>query len=127
MYNVRVFSYYLTKINNELYEAAAIDGASRFQKIRYITIPGLAPAISINLILQAGNLVHGGFNQIYNLYNKTVYEYGDILETYLFRIGITEGDYSMATALGLFNSVISFALVLLSNKLVKKAGGEPIW
>ena len=79
------------------------------------------------MILQAGNLVHGGFNQIYNLYNKTVYEYGDILETYLFRIGITEGDYSMATALGLFNSVISFALVLLSNKLVKKAGGEPIW
>lgn len=117
----------ITAINSELYEAAAIDGASRFQKILYITLPGLVPAISINLILQSGNLIYGGFDQIFNMYNPTVYEMGDILETYLYRIGITEGDYSLATALGLFNSVISFTLVLLSNKLVKKVGGEPIW
>ena len=114
-------------INSELYEAAAIDGANRLQKILYITLPGIVPAISINLILQSGNLIYGGFDQIFNMYNPTVYEMGDILETYLYRIGITDGDYSLATALGLFNSVISFALVLLSNKLVKKVGGEPIW
>lgn len=114
-------------INSELYEAASIDGANRMQKILYITLPGIVPAISINLILQSGNLIYGGFDQIFNMYNPTVYEMGDILETYLYRIGITEGDYSLATALGLFNSVISFTLVLLSNKLVKKVGGEPIW
>ena len=61
------------------------------------------------------------------MYNESVYEMGDILETYLYRIGIVNGNYELATALGLFNSVISFALVLLSNKLVKKVGGEPIW
>lgn len=117
----------ISGINNELYEAAAVDGANRFQKIMYITLPGIAPAISINLILQAGNLVHGGFDQIFNMYNKTVYEMGDILETYLFRIGITDGDYALGTALGLFNSVIAFILVITSNTIVKKIGGEPIW
>ena len=117
----------ISGINNDLYEAAAVDGANRFQKIWYITLPGLAPAISINLILQSSNLVYGGFDQIFNMYNKTVYEMGDILETYLFRIGITDGDYALGTALGLFNSIIAFALVLISNKIVKKIGGEPIW
>ncbi len=117
----------ISGINNDLYEAAAVDGANRLQKIWYITLPGLAPAISINLILQSSNLVYGGFDQIFNMYNKTVYEMGDILETYLFRIGITDGDYALGTALGLFNSVIAFALVLISNKIVKKIGGEPIW
>ena len=114
-------------INSELYEAASIDGANRLQKILYITLPGIVPAISINLILQSGNLIYGGFDQIFNMYNESVYEMGDILETYLYRIGIVNGNYELATALGLFNSVISFALVLLSNKLVKKVGGEPIW
>ena len=117
----------ISGINSELYEAASVDGASRFQKILYITLPGIAPAISINLILQSGNLVHGGFDQIFNMYNPIVYEMGDILETYLFRIGITDGDYALGTALGLFNSVIAFMLVLISNKIVKKIGGEPIW
>ena len=117
----------ISGINSELYEAAAVDGANRLQKILYITLPGIAPAISINLILQSGNLVHGGFDQIFNMYNPLVYEMGDILETYLFRIGITDGDYALGTALGLFNSVIAFILVLTSNKIVKKIGGEPIW
>lgn len=117
----------ISNISQELYEAAAIDGANRLQKIIYITLPGIASAISINLILQAGNLVYGGFDQIFNMYNKTVYEMGDILETYLFRIGINGGNYSIATALGLFNSIIAFILVLISNFIVKKIGGEPIW
>lgn len=117
----------ISNISQELYEAASIDGANRFQKIIYITLPGIASAICINLILQSGNLVHGGFDQIFNMYNKTVYEMGDILETYLYRIGINGGDYAIATALGLFNSVIAFILVMLSNFIVKKIGGEPIW
>ena len=88
------------------------------QKIKYIILPGIASAISINLILQAGNLVYGGFDQIFNMYNKTVYEMGDILETYLYRIGITDGDYALGTALGLFNSLIAFALTMLANTIV---------
>lgn len=117
----------ISNISPELYEAAAIDGANRFQRILYVIIPGLVPAISINLILQASNLVYGGFDQIFNMYNKTVYEKGDILETYLFRIGILEGEYSLGAALGLFNSIIALVLTLIANKIIKKIGGEPIW
>lgn len=117
----------ISNISPELYEAAAIDGANRFQRIIYIILPGLVPAISINLILQASNLVYGGFDQIYNMYNKTVWEKGDILETYLFRIGILDGQYDIGAALGLFNSIIALVLTLIANKIIKKIGGEPIW
>ena len=85
------------------------------------------PAITINLILQADDLVHGGFDQVFNLYNEGVMAKGDILETYLYRIGILSGDYSKSTALGLFNSLIAFGLTIASNIIVKKAGGSTIW
>lgn len=117
----------LAGINPDLYEAADIDGASRWNKMLHITLPGLIPAISINLILTASGFVHAGFDQIYNLYNPTVYETSDIIETYLFRKGITNGKYDMATALGLFNSTISLVLVLISNKIIKWIGGDSIW
>ncbi|HEY8443704.1 MAG TPA: ABC transporter permease subunit [Clostridia bacterium] len=117
----------ITNINPELYESAAIDGANRWQKIRHITLPGIGSAITINLILQIGNLVDGGFDQIFNMYNTAVYEKGDILETYLFRIGVTGGRYDIATALGLFNSLIALILTLATNKIAKKLGGEGIW
>lgn len=117
----------ISNISPELYEAASIDGANRFQRIMYVILPGLVPAISINLILQASNLVYGGFDQIFNMYNKTVWEKGDILETYLFRIGILDGQYDLGAALGLFNSIIALVLTLIANKIIKKIGGEPIW
>lgn len=87
----------------------------------------MVPAISVNLILTASNIIHGGFDQIYNLYNDTVLGKGDIIETYLFRIGIQEGQYDLAAAMGLFNSVISLVLVLIANKLIKAIGGDSIW
>jgi putative aldouronate transport system permease protein len=117
----------ITNINPELYESAAIDGANRWQKILHITLPGIRPAITINLILQAGSLVSGGFDQVFNMYNTAVYGKGDILETYLFRIGITGGRYDIATALGLFNSLIALVLTIITNKAAKKLGGEGIW
>ena len=117
----------ITNIGSELYEAADIDGASRFQKIIYITLPGMLPAISIMLILQVSGLIYGGFDQIFNMYNRTVFEKGDILETYLFRIGINDGQYDVATAVGLFNSLIAFVLIIFANKIIKKVGGEGIW
>ena len=117
----------LAGINPDLYEAADIDGASRWDKILHITLPGLVPAISVNLILTASGFIHAGFDQIYNMYNATVYETADIIETYLFRIGITDGQYDLATALGLFNSTISLILVIISNKIIKLIGGDSIW
>ena len=68
-----------------------------------------------------------GFDQIFNLYNRTVYEHADIIDTYIYRIGITDGKYEMSTALGLFNSVITITLILVSNKLIKKMGGKALW
>ena len=117
----------LTGIDPQQYEAAMIDGANRWQRIRYVTLPGIVPAVSINLIFSLSGIVYGGFEQIYNLYNPMVYEKADILETYMFRNGIIGGDYALGTAMGLFNSVIGFALVLLANKVIKKIGGEGIW
>lgn len=117
----------ITSIPKDLYEAADVDGASRFQKIKSITLPGMIPAISVTLILTASNLIYGGFDQVFNLYNDTVLGKGDIIETYLFRIGIQEGQYDVAAAMGLFNSTISLVLVLIANKLIKLIGGDSIW
>ncbi len=117
----------LTGVDPALYEAAMMDGANRFQRILKISLPGILPAVSINLILSVSNIVYGGFDQIYNLYNPLVYDKADILETYLFRNGVVGGDYCLGTAMGMFNSVIAFVLVLLANKIIKKLGGEGIW
>ena len=104
-----------------------VDGANRWQRMRYITLPGILPAVSINLIFSVSGIVYGGFDQIYNLYNPLVYDKADILETYLFRNGVIGGDYAMGTAMGLFNSLVAFVLVLIANKVIKKTGGEGIW
>lgn len=117
----------LTGIGPELYEAGMVDGANRWQRMRYITLPGILPAVSINLIFSVSGIVYGGFDQIYNLYNPLVYDKADILETYLFRNGVIGGDYSLGTAMGLFNSVVAFILVILANKVIKKLGGDGIW
>ena len=117
----------LTGIGPELYEAGMVDGANRWQRMWYITLPGILPAVSINLIFSVSGIVYGGFDQIYNLYNPLVYDKADILETYLFRNGVIGGDYSLGTAMGLFNSVVAFLLVILANKAIKKLGGEGIW
>ncbi len=117
----------LTSIDPEQYEAAMINGATRWQRIRFITLPGILPAVTIQLIFSISGLTSAGFDQIYNLYNPLVYKGADVLETYMFRNGVIGGDYSLGTAMGLFNSVISMVLMLGANKFVKKLGGEGIW
>lgn len=115
-------------IDPQLYEAASLDGASRWKKMWFITLPGLVPAIEINIILSLSNVMYAGFDQIYNTYNTAVYKMGDVLETYIFRIGISESsEYAKATAVGLFNSAIGCILVLIANKVIKLIGGEGIW
>ncbi|MCI8434646.1 MAG: sugar ABC transporter permease [Clostridia bacterium] len=117
----------LTGIDPSLYEAAEVDGANRWRRMWHITLPGILPAVTINLIFAISGIVYGGFDQVYNMYNRTVYDKADILETYIFRTGVVGGDYSLGTALGLFNSSIAFALTLIANKIVKRLGGSGIW
>ncbi len=117
----------LMNIDPQLYEAAALDGAGRLKKIWHITLPGLVPAITINMILSLSNIMYAGFDQIYNTYNDVVSGTGETLEIYLYRLGITGGNYPLSTAIGLFNSVIGCVLVVIANKLTKLAGGDGIW
>lgn len=117
----------LSGVPPELYEAAEIDGAGRWKKMRYITLPSIVPAVSIKFIFELSGLTSAGFDQIFNMYNTTVYSTGDILETYLYRRGIIGGNYDLSTALGLFNSAIALTLTIIANKIVHKMGGEGIW
>lgn len=114
-------------LDQECFEAAEVDGANRFQRILYVTLPGLLPTIVLMLILRVGSIMDAGFSQIFAIYNPTVYETGDIIGTYVYRMGLGKLDFSIGTAVGLFNSVIAFVLVLASNHFAKRATGKSIW
>lgn len=119
----------ISGISPELYEAATVDGANRFQRALHITLPCLVPVISIQFILNSGNLINAGFDQIFNLYNENVYRVADIIDTYVYRRGLIDQQYSFSAAVGLFKNIISFGLVLFSNIIVKKLnnGEGGIW
>lgn len=117
----------LAGVDPEQYEAAMIDGANRWKRLIYITLPGISVAISIMLILSLSGILNAGFDQIFNLYSPLVYETADIIDTYVFRIGLLSGKYSLATALGLFKSIIALILILITNKMAKALGGSGIW
>ncbi|MDI4646506.1 ABC transporter permease [Cohnella hashimotonis] len=122
-----IFLAALSGVNPDLYEAATVDGANRFKQIVHITLPSLLPIISILLILNFGSMMTGGFDQVFNLYNTMVYESGDVIDTYVYRIGLTQGKYSMATAIGLFLNVINFVLLIVVNSASKKMSGQGIY
>jgi putative aldouronate transport system permease protein len=118
----------ITGIDQEIYEAATIDGASRLQKIFRITLPQLLMSIvSIMFILAVGRILDENFEQIFNLYNPSVYEVGDVFETYVYRTGIVNAQYSYSAAVGVFKSVISLILVYMSNKIARLLGNEGLW
>lgn len=110
----------ITAIDQELYEVAMVDGASRFKQVLHITIPSLKNTIIIMLILQVGNLMSVGFEKVFLLQQPTNYSVSEVLSTYIYKLGITNANYSLATAVGLFNSVVSLILVLFSNHLSNK-------
>lgn len=122
-----IFLAALSGVNPDLYEAATVDGANRFKQIVHITLPSLLPIISILLILNFGSMMTGGFDQVFNLYNTMVYESGDVIDTYVYRIGLTQGKYSIATAIGLFLNVINFVLLIVVNSASKKMSGQGIY
>lgn len=117
----------LTSIDPGLYESASLDGASRLQKIFYITFPMLVPTIVLMMALNLGNILNAGFDQIFNLYNPLVYETGDIIDTYVYRIGLIDMQYSLATAVGLIKSVIGFVLIMSSNLVSRKLVSRSIF
>lgn len=110
----------ITTINVELYESAIIDGANRFQQAFHITIPQIMSTIVLLAALSLGGILNAGFEQVLVLYNPAVYRTADILDTFVYRQGLLGAQYSLATAIGLFKSVIGMILILLSNKLVLK-------
>lgn len=116
-------------IDQSLYEAATIDGCNRLQKIWYITLPGIINMIAIQFVLRVGAVMEGGFDQIFNLYKPPVYETGDIIDTYIYRLSFVENtgvDMGFTTAVGLFKNVINFILLMVANFVTKALGQETV-
>lgn len=119
-YGTIVFLAALAGINPSLYEAAEMDGASRFKQTIHITIPSLVPIAIVVGTLSLGNILNAGFDQIFNLYNSLVMDKGDIIDTFVYRTAINDGQFGFATAVGLFKSVISMILIIISYRLAYK-------
>ncbi|NOU77537.1 ABC transporter permease subunit [Paenibacillus sp. LMG 31459] len=117
----------ITGINKELYEASDMDGCSRLRKMWHITLPGIKPTINILLILQIGRMVSIGFDRPFVMGNSLVSEYSDVISTFVYRVGISSGDFSQATAVGLFQSVVGLTLLIGANYIAKKLGEDGIW
>ena len=126
-YNAIIYLAAISGISSEQYEAAEIDGASRFQRILYVTLPSLKPTIMILLILAIGGILNTGFEQILLLQNPSIMNYSDVLDTYAYRYGMQNGMYSYGTAVGLFKSVVSFILVIGANKLTKRMTSQGLF
>jgi putative aldouronate transport system permease protein len=114
-------------INPSLYEAAKVDGAGRFRQIWNITIPGILPTIMLLLILRIGAMMNLGYEKTILLYNPLVLETADVISTFVFRKGILETDYGFSAAVGLFNSVINFALLIIANRLSRRFTQSGLW
>ena len=111
----------LSGINQEQYEAARIDGANRLQQVIHITLPGLMPTITILFILRMGNILNVGYEKILLLYNPSTYEVADVLSTYTYRTGLENQQYSLSTAVGLFNTMVNVVFLLITNYISKKS------
>ena len=126
-YGTVIYLAAIAGIGMEMYEAARIDGASRLQQALYITFPSLAPTIIILFILRLGHVLDAGFDQVFNLYNLMVYEVADIIDTFVYRIGLGNFEYSFSTAVGLTKSVIAFILVMASKQISDRFSDRTAW
>jgi putative aldouronate transport system permease protein len=117
----------LTTSEPGLYESAVIDGAGRFRQILHITMPSLGPIIVLMTVLALGNVLNAGFDQVYNLYSPAVYTSGDIIDTFVYRLGLQNGKYSVGTAVGLFKSVVSCILISLSLIIADKVANYKVF
>lgn len=126
-YGTIIYLAAITGIDPTLYEAGRIDGASRWQSMRYITLPCISETIVVMLLLDIGRIMNVGFEQIYVLANSAVYSTGDVISTYVYRLGIGNGRFSLTTAIGLFQSVIGFVMILSCNAISRKVADKGLW
>ena len=117
----------LTGIDPALYESAEMDGAGRWKQTLHVTLPGIKSMVVLMTVLSMANILNGGFDQIYNMYNPSVYATGDILDTFVYRLGIEQAQYSLSTAAGLFKSVVSFVFIVTSYVLADKLANYRIF
>lgn len=114
-------------VNADLYDAAAIDGCNRFGRVIHVTLPGILPTIIIMLILRVGSMLNVGFEKIILLYNELIYETSDVISSFVYRYGMQKGNYSYAMAVGLFNSLFNFVLLVGVNALSRKVSDVSLW
>lgn len=126
-YNTVIYYAAIVGIDTTLYEAAKVDGANKWQQIWHVTIPGILPTVVLMLILKVGHILDTGFEQVLVFYNAAIYDVGDIIQTYVYRLGMGKMDFSQATALGLFNSVVAFILIVGANTVSQKTLHRSIW
>lgn len=126
-WNAIIYMAALAGVDQELYDAASVDGANGFQKLLYVTIPSIMPTIVIMLILRLGSVLNVGFEKILLLYNPGIYETSDVISTYVYRKGLLEFNYSYSTAVNLFNSVINFLMLIMANNFSKKVTEYSLW
>ncbi|WP_026892446.1 ABC transporter permease [Lacrimispora aerotolerans] len=126
-WNAIIYLAAIVAIDTNLYEAAAIDGAGRWARIKYITLPGIKPTIIILLLMNAGNVLNAGFEVQYLLGNGLVQSVSQTIDIYVLKWGISQGDYSLGTAAGVFKSVVSIVIILIANGMAKRAGEERLF
>lgn len=114
-------------VNPSLYESAVVDGASRWQMMWKVTLPSILPTIIIMLIIRIGNLLEVGFELIILLYQPATYETADVINTFIYRQGLQQGQYDLAAAAGLFNAVVAFVLVMTANTISKRVSRTSLW
>lgn len=122
-----IFIAALMGIDMSLFEAAMVEGANAWQRVRYITLPSIAPVIVTVLLLRIGTILDAGFNQLFMLYSPAVYSVGDIIDTWVYRQGLLEFQFGLATAVGLFKGLIGMLLIFLSNRLTRKISGSSLF
>lgn len=126
-YNSIIFISALAAIDPTLYEAARIDGANRWQQTLHVTLPGIASTIVVLLILRLGQIMGVGYEKIILMYGPSTYETGDVIASYVYRLGIIDGDYSFSTAVNLFNSIVNLVVLWTANTISRKVNETSIW
>lgn len=126
-WNAIIYISALAGVDYELHEAAIIDGATKLQRMRHVDIPSIRPTITMMLILQLGSIMSIGFEKVYLLQNSLNFAASDIISTYVYRVGLVNSDYGYSTAVGLFNTLINLAILVVANGMSRKVTGEGLW
>lgn len=126
-YGSIIYLYALSSVDQELYEAATVDGAGKWKQLLHVTIPGISTMIIMMLIMRMGAVFSVGADKILLLYSPANYEFSDVINTYVYRMGMTQADYGLSTAVGLFNSVIGTIMLITTNQITKKLSGTAMF